>query len=159
MALQALGMAHGLGLSQGLAVPADIAANIARKTELHGKCKILGIPFDPAGDLDELGRRCRLAASGGIPTCVDDLPAEKRAEVIGQIALMNAAGVPVSKHNFDALMREQPFQRFAASAQEMRETFRQLARLSNAWPKSVEQRDHRRARNKRKRDRRARRGK
>lgn len=149
----------GLGSERGMVVPADVAARVARKTELHNMCEIMGIPFDSDANIDELERKCRLMASGGIPTCVDDLPFEKRAEVVAHIALMNAAGISVTKDDVSALMREYPFQRVTATADEMRETFRQLARASNAWEESSEQRERRQVRNKRKRERRARKGK
>lgn len=142
----------------GMAVPADLVAQMARKTELHEMCKILDIPFDSTANLDELERKCRLAASGGIPTCVDDLPAEKRAEVIGQIALMQAAGVPVTKDNVSALMREQPFMRMSATAAQLKASFVELARAASRWPEMPEQRERRQATNKRKRERRTRRG-
>lgn len=81
---------------------------------------------------------------------MDDLPAEKRAAVIGHIALMNSAGVPVTKDDFDALMHKQPFQRIASTAKELQASLQAMA--------DDFAHGRRKARNKRKRERRARRG-
>ena len=151
--MQALGASlGGLGMvtGRGLAVSADISAQIDRRNEVFGKCKILGIPFDSASDLDELESRCRLAASGGVPTCVDDLPAEKRAEVVEQIARMNAVGVSVTKSDIDALMRKWPL-RVPSNAKELQASLQAMADEFALG--------RRKARNKAKRERRVRKGK
>ena len=135
--------------------PLDLA--VANKAIVEFETHLLRVQLDGTEKLDDLERKYRIATGSAEP--VDLLSPEQRAKVHQHLAIMNAAGFPVTEDDVNVLMRPQLpttsphehaqdiFRRLGAYARACGESLRKLAPVLEETP---EQRERRQARNKRK---------